>query len=289
MDPSHIEPQVVGHHSHDESPGGRGGLRMRGGRDVAADDDMDDDHNDVTQEAFTTEERGTCRRVALVSGLDVLSSTIICILCFSFAYRDAGVSLLCMGLQTLSHTLSSMMLCLRFWGEAAFNPQTDDASFSGLLKKERRRMLVREQIAAITMGIVMLLSSAALLFKAFRKMRFWNVWYKDHAAMDSATQQVLEILAWYTFAFYLLQAAFRFWAARKLKRQIIWHCFVASVVSLVFLFFIGLAASYQKAWSWKAEPIAAIALAFVTLAEGVRIVIMHLDDMDIRLRYNPRA
>jgi len=82
---------------------------------------------------------------------------------------------------------------------------------------------------------------------------------------------------------------FRFFAARKLDRRIIWHAFVASVVSLIFLFVLGFAASYEKEWSWKAEPIAAIGLSFVTLIEGVRIIILHLDDMDIRLKFDPRA
>jgi len=76
---------------------------------------------------------------------------------------------------------------------------------------------------------------------------------------------------------------------RKLRRSILWHGFVASVVSLVYLFILGFAASYEREWSWKAEPICAIALSFVTLFEGIRIIILHLDDMDTRLKFDPRA
>merc|ERR1712238_13934 len=98
-------------------------------------------------------------------------------------------------------------------------------------------------------------------------------------AMDAEAAWVIEFLAWYGFSWYVVQAGVRLWAARKLRRSIVWHAFSASVVSLLFLLVMGIAASYQKEWSWKAEPIAAIVLAFVTLFEAIRIVIMHLDDM----------
>lgn len=283
-----VPPQLVGASSHAPHQG-RDGLRMRG-RDVA--DDGEDDEDDgpmVEQESMSPAERSVGRCVAWVSGFDLVASGIVICASFSYAWRDSGVSLLCMGIQAISHWISSAMLMLRFKGESSFNPQTDEASACGLLRKERRKWLVREQIGAITMGIVMLLSSVALLFKAFRKIRFWTYWYKDHANMDNQAQVALEGLAWYGFSVYLTQAAFRFWAARKLKRSIIWHGFWASIVSMIFLFLMGFAASYQKEWSWKAEPICAIALSFVTVAEGIRIVIMHLDDMDTRLRHDSRA
>merc|ERR1712007_10919 len=135
----------------------------------------------------------------------------------------------------------------------------------------------------------MLVSCAALLFKAARKLKFWNVWYKDHQNMDADAAWADEFLAWYGFSMYLLQACGRLVAAIKLKRMILWHGFWASVVSLLFLFVLGIAASYQKEWSWKAEPIAAMVLSIVTLIEAIRIVIMHLDDMNTRMRDDPRA
>mmetsp|Transcript_37157 Transcript_37157/g.94399 ORF Transcript_37157/g.94399 Transcript_37157/m.94399 type:complete len:289 (-) Transcript_37157:67-933(-) len=284
-----ITPQMVGASSHDGRQDNNG-LRMRG-RDVTdGDEDEDDEGPFVQQESMSPEERRISKLVAIVSGLDLLASGAVLISSFSTAYKDAGVSLWCMGIQAISHLLSSVMLLLRFKGESNFSPHTDEASAAGLLRKTRRRWLVREQIGAITMGIVMLLSSAGLLFKAFRKIKFWKVWYKEHLAMDAVTQRTIEGIAWYGFSIYFLQAVFRFWAARKLKgRSILWHGFSASVVSMLFLLIMGFAASYQKEWSWKAEPIGAIALSFVTLAEGIRIVIMHLDDMDTRLRHDPRA
>lgn len=107
--------------------------------------------------------------------------------------------------------------------------------------------------------------------------------------MNVEAQWVLEFLAWWGFAIYLIQAVFRCVMAVKMRRVILWHGFVASVVSLLFLLSMGFAASYQKEWSWKAEPICAILLCFITLAEGVRIVIMHLGDTEMRLRNDPRA
>merc|ERR1711879_896653 len=192
------------------------------------------------------------------------------------------------GIQAISHLLSSLMLMLRFAGERSLGRHADADAAANLLRRERRRFLLREQGVSVVMGLVMLLSSAALLFKAFRKIKFWTYWYRDHKNLDTEAQWVLEFLAWYGFAAYFLQALFRFYVGRKMRRSIIWHGFAASVVSLLFLFLMGFAASYQKEWSWKAEPICAIALSFVTLFEGVRIVIMHLDDMDMRLKFDPR-
>merc|ERR1719199_393894 len=139
------------------------------------------------------------------------------------------------------------------------------------------------------MGIVLLLSSVAMLFKAFRKIRFWNVWYLDHTDMDKDVQETTVFLAWYGFIVYAGQALVRFIAGRKLRRDVIWHAFVASCVSLFFLLILAVAATEEKEWSWKAEPIAAMLLSFVTLAEGIRIIYNHFDDVDDRLDNNPRA
>lgn len=286
-----VRPQVVGHPSSDDSGGA--GLRMRGVHRFANQDEDDDEEEEggVDQEPPTEEEKRWGTWLAMASLIDVLSSTGVFITCFSYAYRDAGVSLWCMGIQAISHLLSSLMITLRFCGENSL-PSGNEHSDQGLLRKRRRRFLVREQVVSITMGLVMLMSSAGLLFKAFRKIRFWERWEQDQAkrdAMDQEVQWVTEFLAWYGFSMYFVQAAFRFFVARKMRRSIVWHCFVVSVVSLLFLGVMGVAASYQKEWSWKAEPICAIALAFIVLAEAIRIVISHLDDMDTRLRFDPRA
>jgi len=244
----------------------------------------------VIQEPPSQDERTLILGVIASSAVDVIVSGIIVGVAFRFAYRDNGVSLYCLGIQGISHILSSLLLGFRFVGELAVTQDEDnDDDTHGLLRKRRRKFLVREQMLCEMMGIVMLLSSCGLLFKAFRKIRFWDEWYKDHINMDAEVEWVTEFLAWYGFAVYLIQTVFRFCAGRRLRRSIIWHAFVASLVSVLFLLVLGIAASYEKEWSWKAEPIAAIGLSFVTLAEGVRIVISYLDDMDDRLREDPRA
>merc|ERR1711948_37708 len=109
--------------------------------------------------------------------------------------------------------ISSLLLSLRFVGEYSL---PSESSEQGLLRRQRRKFLVREQILSEGMGIVMLLSAAGLVFKAFRKIRFWDKWYEDHRNMDEEAEWAAEFLAWYGFAVYALQVLFRFVAARKL-------------------------------------------------------------------------
>merc|ERR1719330_211129 len=287
QDVDEVRPQVLGASTST-------GIDARGLRRRPAarqEDEDEEEYEGVQQEPPTMNEKRWGTWLAVTAIVDVVMSGAIFITSFTYAYRDAGVSLWSMGIQAISHLLSSCLLAFRYCGENAL-PSTDEASAAGLLRRKRRRFLVREQVVSITMGLVMLLSSAALLFKAFRKIRFWNKWYQDQLlreAMDREVQWVTEFLAWYGFAIYFLQAVFRFCAARTIRRSLVWHTFSASVVSMIFLLVLGVAASNMKEWSWKAEPIAAIALAFVTLVEAIRIVVSYLDDIDTRLKYNPRA
>eukprot|EP00440_Ansanella_granifera_P067454 gb/GFBE01073165.1/.p1 GENE.gb/GFBE01073165.1/~~gb/GFBE01073165.1/.p1 ORF type:complete len:288 (+),score=51.53 gb/GFBE01073165.1/:1-864(+) len=239
----------------------------------------------VLQEAPTLDERKLSIVLALLSIIDIISSGTMACVAFTYAYRAVGASLYCVGMQTISHLLSSILLTLRMIGEFTLGNDAEE----GLLRQSRRKFLLREQGLSVAMGLSMLISAAAMVFKAFRKIRFWDKWYKDHENMDLEAQWATEFLAWYGFSFYVIQAAVRWYFGRKLRRSIIWHAFATSVISLVFLLVSGLAASYEKEWSWKAEPICAIVLAFVNLGEGVRIVICHLDDMDTRMRFDARA
>eukprot|EP00933_Yihiella_yeosuensis_P031006 TRINITY_DN2455_c4_g1_i1.p1 TRINITY_DN2455_c4_g1~~TRINITY_DN2455_c4_g1_i1.p1 ORF type:complete len:306 (-),score=49.53 TRINITY_DN2455_c4_g1_i1:388-1305(-) len=249
---------------------------------------QDDDLPSVAQEAPTEEERAPSIFLVVFAILDIISSFIVMCVAFSIAWRSVGASLWSLGIQALSHLLSSILLAMRFIAELRL-PKDGGES---LLRDSRKQMLYREQGFSVAMGLTMLISSAALVFKAFRKIKFWNQWYQDQIErqkMDEDVQWATEFLAWYGFAFYLMQAMIRFVVARRLRRSIVWHAFATSVVSLLFLFVMGFAASYEKEWSWKAEPIAAIGLAFVNLFEGIRIVINHLDDMDTRIRFDARA
>jgi hypothetical protein len=255
---------------------------------------LEDDDKDLLkgceQQALTSRERRWGVLLVIFSIADVAASGVIICIAVSHAYRDDGVSLYCLAIQALSHLLSSVLLAVRFLIECAM-PQ--DAPGIGLdrghVRKHRRAALVLEQSMSVFMGLTMLLSSVALLFKAFRKIKFWNKWYVDHMDLDKDVEEITMYLAWHAAAVYIVQAFVRFLVARQVHREIIWHAFVVSGVSLTFLVVLAVAATEEKEWSWKAEPIAAMLLSFVTLGEGIRIIYYHFDDVDARLNRNPQA
>lgn len=220
--------------------------------------------------------------VGTVSVMDLCASALIMYVAFKYAYLDNGVSLYCIGCQAVSHWLSSLLVACRSVAELC--PKARGDGEVALLSK-RRAQLHMEQGVVITMGLVMLISAASLLFKAFRKLRFWDSWYRDHVDVDAEAQEASEWLAWSGFLIYLVQAILRGVAAYKLKIQLFSHACVASTVSFVFLLAIGCAASYEREWSWKAEPIAAMGLCFVMLVEGVRVVINNLGDVDLSMEH----
>jgi len=288
------QPQVIGSGQRSGSPAQRigtansDGLRMR---NVARQDEDDDEYEEslgVRQESFTDTERTWSLATAIACGMDLVASSTIMIVAFKYAYRDNGVSLYSMGFQALSHLLGSTLLLARLGQELLFY-RSAQAHRLIALRDHRRRSLHREQMFSVMMGCGMLISSVALLFKAFRKLRFWDVWHLDHVGMDQEVATMTDWLAWWGFGIYSLQAMFRFVAGRQLRQALVWHCFIASMVSLTYLLVLAIAALEEKEWSWKAEPIAAIALVFVTLCEGIRIVYYYFDDMDTRLQYEPRA
>jgi len=242
-------------------------------------------------EALTQQESWWAAVLVISSGFDLLGSLTFMCFAFKYAFRDDGVSLYCLGIQAISHMLSSMALVMRFMGELL--PAREDmngaVSDECLLREQRRRDLHREQGLAIFMGLAMLVGAAALLFKAFRKIKFWDVWYLDHTEQDLEIEKVTDLMAWWGFGGYLVQAVLRFLAARKIRRSLVWHCFTVSVVCLVFFFALGLAAKYEREWSWKAEPMVAMVLVFVMLVEAIRIVVLHLHDVDTVMGHDPRA
>jgi len=255
--------------------------------------ERDEAEEPLEQEALSPKERRLAVVLVLVSACDLLGSGTFAVVAFKYAYRDDGVSLYCLGIQALSHMFSSLVLVTRLMGDllpARGDDGTANAVSDGfLLRVQRRRDLRREQAIAVTMALTMLLSCVGLLFKAFRKLQMWDRWYMDHVKQDSEIEQVTDIMAWWGFAVFLIQAVLRMWAGCTLRRTIIWHTFVISLVNLVFFFVLGLAASYEREWSWKAEPVCAMCLVVVMLCEGIRMVIMHLGDVDTILQMESRA
>eukprot|EP00927_Polykrikos_kofoidii_P046009 TRINITY_DN40192_c0_g1_i1.p1 TRINITY_DN40192_c0_g1~~TRINITY_DN40192_c0_g1_i1.p1 ORF type:complete len:285 (-),score=36.58 TRINITY_DN40192_c0_g1_i1:32-886(-) len=273
-----VEAQVVG------APAG---MRLRP-RGAGGDDEAHhSDEDGIVQQKLTAEELKWAFYVCLASGADLFGSGVILSTAFKYAYRDNGVSLYTLGIQAVSHWISSLILLVRFTGELR---SQKEASLT-LLRGRRLSQLYREQFLSICMALVMLISSCALLFKAFRKIRFWKIWYSDMQLrqMDEEVQNITAWLAWTGFAIYIVQAIFRALARCKVNVSTLTHGFVASCVSLVYLMVLGIAAKNEREWSWKAEPIAAIVLVLVTLAEAVRIIYSYIDDMEARLSDDPRA
>lgn len=265
------------------------GLRMRNGGSHDTHDDYDEGGAFLEQVPLSEHEGKWALGLAVTCGADLLlgSSTII-IVAFKYAYRNGGVSLISLGFQALSHWMSSFLLLLRLVSELkSRNASTDQA----LLLSRRRRTLHREQALSVIMGLMMLISSCVILFKAFRKLKLWNKWYldTDRALMDRELEVIAEWLAWVGFGIYSLQAVIRFVVSAKVKIGLLSHAFVISVISLVYLLVLAIGMSFEMEATWKAEPCVAIALVVLTLIEGVRIVIHYLDDMDTRLRQDNRA
>eukprot|EP00930_Biecheleria_cincta_P069569 TRINITY_DN57298_c0_g1_i1.p1 TRINITY_DN57298_c0_g1~~TRINITY_DN57298_c0_g1_i1.p1 ORF type:complete len:343 (+),score=39.60 TRINITY_DN57298_c0_g1_i1:31-1029(+) len=255
--------------------------------------DCRDERLIVDQEALTQHEQPWAIALIAASALDLLVSGTLAGLAFNYAWRDEGISLYCLALQVLSHLLSSLALVARFIGDLLPDRESSPAGYEVsdvlLLKARRRRDLVREQVIGIAMGCLLLMSTVALLFKALRKLKYWDVWYLDHQERDAEIAHITDMLAWWGFGTYALQCALRFVAARKLRRSTAWQGFVVTLISMLFLLVLGFAASYQREWSWKAEPISAIVLVLLIVVEGARIVCTHLKDVDAVMSHETRA
>ncbi|CAD7933147.1 unnamed protein product [Amoebophrya sp. A25] len=241
-------------------------------------------------------ERLWCSRLVVSSFLDIFVSFGVALTALSAAYKDVGVSLYCIGIQALAHCISSICCFLRFFRESKWGKYgakdgrqgSEQDEEDAVLLTERRRDLVREQILSIGIACAMLLSSVALMFKAARKYRFWDRWYEDHQTQDESIRSMCEVLAWKSGALYFLHAGVRYLArADTPGHKFTNHIFWVSLVSSLYCIVLGISASYQKEWSWKAEPIAATIMSLGCVIEGIRICYVYVDDIDFLLtRHN---
>lgn len=222
---------------------------------------------------------------------DLVVSFGVAFVAFAFAHRSGGVSLCYMGIQGISHLSSSLVLMFRFVPELlpSKGREQDSTNEDALMLKQRRRDLRREQVFAVSMGMAMLVSCVALLFKAIRKLSHWDRWHSDHSHFDELIQEVSAILAWLGLGCYSVQALMRGACARRVRISIVRRSCSISVVSLFFFLLHGLSVSFQREWSWKAEPIAAIVLAALMLIDGIHMLIENLGDVDARLAKNARV
>lgn len=244
----------------------------------------------IEERTLTEAQKSWALGLIFISGWDLIISSSVMVLSFRFAVDADGVSLYCVGLQSMSHLMSSILLILRFSCDLLRErEETEDAvaaqavSDECLLKERRKRELKRERDISVFMGLVMIISSAAMFTKAIRKAYYWNIWYLDHKDLDEEIEFAQKFLSMYGFAIYSLTAFIRFLSAIKLKKVIVWHAFGASVVSVLFLLVIGVAEITEAEWSWKAEPFAAIILAMGTVMEASRVIHTHRYDISALL------
>lgn len=243
----------------------------------------------LKQERMNEKQRRFGLILCLTSFTDVLLSSIVVFVAFAHGYLDNGVSLYCLGLQAMSHLLSSLLLGSRFWGEYHAPEDAPAGPENGLLREKRRVYLSREKSISLLMGFVMLVSTIALLTKAIRKMMYWDQWYEDHMKMDQDAMFATIFLTWYGVAIYSSQAVVRGFVATIMNRSVVWVGLTCSLVTLLYLLVIGIAARAQDEWSWKAEPIAAAVLACVNVGEGIRLVSAHRHNIDAKLDIDPWA
>lgn len=241
------------------------------------------------QERMSEKQRRYGLLLGLASALDVLISGSMCCIAFAHGYLDNGVSLYCIGLQALSHMMSSILLAHRFLDEWRLPEDAPAGPQEGLLKMKRRGYLRREKCMSFFMGIAMMVSSVGLVVKAARKWMYWDVWFNDHVSVDKDAKFATIFLAWYGLVVYSMHALLRGTVAPVLKRQVVTDSCCHSIVSLCYLLILGLGASFEEEWSWKAEPIVAIGLSVATIAEGTRQIYTHFGDVDLKLEADSMA
>jgi len=233
-----------------------------------------------TLEEFKPEHRMSINSLVIISIIDVLVSTGFIISCWSFAYAENGVSLLCMGFQGLAHLMTSLLLFGRFRKESFFGKK--DSAYSNLIY--RRNDLKREQKYFTLIGITLLLTCVGLLVKAARKFRFWDHWEQDHVDVDTRIAKMTEEVAWTVGVWYFLMFIYRFYMRRHLNMRILHHAYFVSFVGFVFGIVMAIAASFLTEGTWKADAIAAAALAVLVFIDGFYTIYHHLDDVDDLLK-----
>lgn len=280
------------------NPSGPGGVRVLGATVMNEAGDKEnllwreerrERRQQAKQERMNERQRRYGLVLCVVSAFDIIISGFMMVVAFAHAYLDNGVSLYCLGIQAFSHMLSSSLLALRFWDEYWQPEDAPAGPEHGLLKDRRRVYLVREKAMSFAMGGVMLLSAMALLTKAVRKMAYWDVWYKDHVAIDREAKFATLFLAWYGVVVYSFHVFVRGMVGSVLRRHVVWEALACSLVSMGYLLVMGVTAAFENEHSWKAEPIAAMVLALASVFEAWRMIRSHSGDVEAKLDIDPWA
>mmetsp|Transcript_28626 Transcript_28626/g.51899 ORF Transcript_28626/g.51899 Transcript_28626/m.51899 type:complete len:310 (-) Transcript_28626:188-1117(-) len=260
--------------------------------------------NILLEDNLTDGERRWALIIVISSGLDVIVSSCIMAFALDFAIRHSAVSLYGLAVQALSHIASSLTLLLRFLGamrikqtaplDASGDSHADldenqlessvaDKGGPGSTSRYRQD-LVKEQAIAIAMGTVLMLASAGLSIAAAMKMRFWSRLQIEHSKEDVNIGNFTRDLSWWGCASYSFQGLLRLLSARTLRKSIVLHASLVTVTSMLFFLILAIAASLEREWSWKAEPIAAMVLAAICLLEGMRVIGNNLESVDLKLK-----
>mmetsp|Transcript_22808 Transcript_22808/g.53276 ORF Transcript_22808/g.53276 Transcript_22808/m.53276 type:complete len:298 (+) Transcript_22808:203-1096(+) len=249
-------------------------LRSQSPRTDAAVDDLDlIEDKDPVLEAFAAIPAGMGWTAVLLiaSGLDVISGITVVGMALHYGFKDVASSLGGAGVQVTVHTCSSLLLVVRSLGDLLPMPDRDEnvsnvVSSECLLGARRKRDLSRERDLGRGIAVVMAVGSILTVAMAVMKMLRWESWYHDHQMQDEEIAHVTYGIAWYSVCAFTTQAFLRWAAARKLRTLFIWHCSIISCISVFAAGLLVAASSFEAAW-WKAEPIAAAALACVMCGE----------------------
>lgn len=218
------------------------------------------------------------------SGTDLGVGCLMVIVAVKFAVKDGSVSLACLGMQALSHIVSSLLIVLRMFNELLPDRDPEERCRSVIpdedLRWEQERVDVsRERKMGVVLGVAMMASAAALLASAIRKFAEWghvNAWdiQEQERFIHRRLHKMSAIIAFFGLGWYGLQTGMRLFGLWRLRRSqdVVRRCCAVSGVCFLFLLALGLAAVYEREWSWRAEPLVACLLAMATLAEGARIL-----------------
>lgn len=227
--------------------------------------------------------------LAAVASVDLLASGAIMSYALATAFRTQMGSLMCLGFQVMSHMIFSLLLImqmlvdllprLELYGERCRSDVTEEY----LLRVQRRRDFVRERAFSFVMGFVLFGLSIFLIVSASFRFRDWDTWYKGYEHWDKNLAVTTSTLAFWGAGLYVPQAVLHGFTARRLKRWLLWNGLFMSLVSAACLSVVGVAASIEQEWSWKAEPVASLAISVVILGEGIRLLCHTRSNVEARV------
>mmetsp|Transcript_13052 Transcript_13052/g.29660 ORF Transcript_13052/g.29660 Transcript_13052/m.29660 type:complete len:292 (-) Transcript_13052:49-924(-) len=250
-------------------------LRLRSPRSDDGTEALSVEEKDPILEAYRSITPGTGWTAVTVLScvLDLINGGALIGVAIHFGFKDVAASLGAAAVQVATHCASSLLLLVRLLGDLVPPPEEPEAPLANaattdcLLRARRKRDVSREEATGRVMDVMVVFSCITIFALAARKALLWEQWYQlQHEQMDAEVARVSGLAAWFCLAAYVLQALLRFAVARHRHAKFIWHCWMISCVSAIAFATLAVASTFEQHW-WKAEPIAAIVLAFVMLGQ----------------------